>query len=64
MNKATTVSSSEVMKANSVADTTLGLICGRVTAMNARKRFMPRLRATISCDMSKLRSPASSAMIT
>jgi len=36
------------MNTNTAAEITLDRICGSVTVIKLRKRFMPRLRATIS----------------
>ena len=52
MNRATTTSSSEVMKASRAPEKTEKRICGRVTVRKARSREAPRLRATRSWFMS------------
>ena len=52
------------MKAKIAPANTLALICGSVTAKKLRRRFMPRLRATISCAGSKLCRPATTDVMT
>ncbi|MNH16409.1 hypothetical protein D3C79_760520 [compost metagenome] len=64
MNRATTTSSNEAMKANSAPEKIDNFNCGSVTLRNAHARDAPRLRAAISWFMSNPCRPLPTAIST